>query len=225
MIMDAYQLTVADVVRENPPAAAIFKKYHIDFCCNGKIPLESACEKAGIDVVALIKEIENAKHKPSGFLRHANWSKETTVRFIVENHHQYLKEILPRIIGFSERVAKVHGDENDKLVELFYVVNKFSQELLTHIEEEESQLFPEILRSDSLSSDFFEEAESDHREAGKALEKIRELTDGFTTPGYACNTYRALFSLLEELESDMHQHVHLENNILFQKLKNQGSLN
>lgn len=217
--MNSYQLTVADIVRENPSAAVIFKKHQIDFCCKGKVPLEIACEKAGIDVVALIREIENARTKPAGFLRYVNWSKEMLITFIIENHHQYLKDMLPRILQFSERVAQVHGEENSKLVELYYVLNKLSKDLLEHIEKEETDLFPEILKTDTFTGAFFAEFETEHEEAGAALEKIRELTNGFNPPDYACNTYRALFSLLEEFESDMHQHVHIENNVLFQKLK------
>jgi regulator of cell morphogenesis and NO signaling len=59
--------------------------------------------------------------------------------------------------------------------------------------------------------------ESEHANAGAALAQFKELTDTYTPPDWACNTFRALYDGLAQLEKNMHQHVHKENNVLFPK--------
>ena len=57
--------------------------------------------------------------------------------------------------------------------------------------------------------------ELEHDSAGAALKEISNLSLNYTPPEGACFSYRTLYTTLNEFETDLHQHIHLENNILF----------
>jgi regulator of cell morphogenesis and NO signaling len=149
------------------------------------------------------------------------------VKHIIVTHHAYLGQELPRLRRMADRVAKVHGEREGRLEELERVVSALADELESHMAKEERILFPFIqLLEQSPTLPYLpfgtlanpiRAMEHEHESAGNGLEAIRRLTDGFVPPGWACNTYRALFDGLRELELDLHQHIHKENNILFPK--------
>lgn len=222
--MNIPDMTVASIVSQNPGSALVFKKHNIDFCCKGKIPLKDACEKAGVQTEQLIKEISELHHEPGSLLRFNQWSISLLINFIVENHHYYLNKSLPQILMLAEKVANVHGENHPELIQLFYVINDLARELQEHTKKEELNLFPLLKQLETnegvaLSKKEYEalmeELTDEHENAGDALSKINTLTNNYHPPQDACNSYRVLFKLLEELEDDTHQHVHLENNILF----------
>ena len=145
------------------------------------------------------------------------------IQHIVETHHTYLRSELPRIQAMAERVAKVHGGHTPSLVEVYRIHCCMAEELASHMMKEEEILFPAIKKlcageSNGLPLDgpvacMLQE----HEDAGAAMAELRKLTHGFTPPAEACNTYRALFAGLAELEEDLHRHIHLENSVLFPK--------
>jgi regulator of cell morphogenesis and NO signaling len=147
---------------------------------------------------------------------------------IEATHHAYLRVELPRLATMAQRVAKVHGDKDDRLQTISETVDAFAAELESHMGKEEAVLFPAIRQFDGAermpSLPFGRVAnpihcmEQEHDNAGAALEHLRMLSDGFAPPDWACNTYRALLDGLHELELDMHQHVHKENNVLFPRI-------
>ncbi len=226
--MSIQEMTVASIVTANPGSAIVFKKHDIDFCCKGKIPLRDACDKAGVSTDALIKEISELHHEPGSLLRFNQWSINLLIEFIIENHHNYLKKALPQLLTLAHKVASVHGENHPELIELYQVVYELANELQDHTNKEEKNVFP-LLKlvgtEDSKSikyeeySDLLGDLEKEHEFAGESLSKIRTLSNGFVPPEDACNSYRVLFYLLEELEDDTHQHVHLENNVLFPQIK------
>ena len=143
------------------------------------------------------------------------------VEYIVEVHHEFLREELPRLHVMAERVAKVHGAHTPSLVEVFTTYIEVEAELTSHMAKEEQILFPAV---SAMSRGEGKPVSLDgpihcmiheHDEVGNALAVLRELTGGFRPPVEACNTYRALFAGLEDLEADLHRHIHLENSVLF----------
>ncbi len=209
-------IRVADLVNENPNAAVVFKKYNIDFCCKGKRPLSEACEKAGISEETIYNEIRNLSQKTGGNLRIHSWSDAMICDYLINNHHNYIREVTPQILALSHKVASRHGENHPELVDVYHKFSQLSQELMNHMEKEEQQMFPAI-KNNSLTNQLVGEIESEHEEAGDLMAEINHLTDTYIPPADACTSYRMLFKLLEEFEDDLHQHVHVENNILIPK--------
>ncbi|WP_066172888.1 iron-sulfur cluster repair di-iron protein [Bacillus marinisedimentorum] len=216
--------SVGAIVAEYPNAGTFFMKYSIDFCCGGDRPLTEAAAEKGMDPEKVFEEL-------AGFLSGSGtageiWSNRPAnelISHIISTHHDYLREHLPLISKMTNKVARVHGPGHPELIEIDKLFHQLKDELEEHIDKEENELFPLIVKYDeersedtkALAEKGIETLEAEHDEAGRILEKIRELSSGFTLPADACNTYRLTYHSLEELEKDMFQHVHLENNILF----------
>lgn len=222
------ETTVGDIVRLHPARARVFEHLGIDYCCGGKIPLAEACRAKGLDpatVVAMLGALDTAREAPS-----ANPDGMTLSELcdhIERNHHDYLREELPRLDFLTRKVAAVHGDSEPRLREIRQVFQKFHVNVDSHTQDEERFVFPTIRRLDGSGerpdsqtlNSIFSKLEHEHDEAGAALAQFRALTDDFTPPEWACNTFRALYETLATLESNMHQHVHKENNVLFPKAR------
>lgn len=215
--------TVAEVLLANPSRAAIFEKHHIDYCCNGKRTLEEACERRGLDVASVVAELEGpgSDQTESCALAVAG-SCASLVQHIVNVHHAFLRQELPRIAVLAEKVSKVHGDHEPKCRTIAEVFAAMKSELEEHMQKEERVLFPFVVRLEQGTDTPFGTIgspiacmEDEHREVGEALERLRDLTDNFTPPIEACNTWRVLYHSLEALSRDLHQHIHEENNALF----------
>ncbi len=195
----------------------------MDFCCQGNKTLREACEKKGLEVSFVLGLIEEeAKGPVASQSNPAELSPAALCQYIVDTHHQFLRNELPRIYAMAKRVAHVHGGHTPALVEVFEVFSGMAQELENHMGKEEQILFPAIGKMDTDGgggSDSLEGPVSvmlrEHDDAGEALARLRELTNGFSPPADACNTYRALFAGLADLEVDLHTHIHLENSVLF----------
>jgi len=220
--------TVGAIVRTNPARSRIFENLGIDYCCGGKKPLAEACQAKGLDpatVAAMFSALDDA---PGGTAVNADSMTLSELCDHIESvHHAYLREELPRLDFMTRKVAAVHGEHEPRLLEVRRVFEAFQAELLSHTIEEDQVVFPAIRRSESADSGneaapanfpaLFSKLESEHENAGAALGQFRELTDHYTPPDWACNTFRALYDGLAQLEKHTHQHVHLENNVLFPK--------
>lgn len=219
--------SVGELVAERPGRSRIFEDYGIDFCCGGKLPLEEACAKKQVPVEEVVRKLldldESNENKDE--LIFATMPLDALADHIEAKHHEHLRIELPRLQRMAERVAKVHGDKDERLGQLESVLNNLIDELMSHMMKEEQILFPVVrqmvqsttavtMPCGSLSGPI-SQMEHEHDNAGDALETIKTLTDSYTPPHDACNTYRALFDGLRELELDMHQHIHKENSILF----------
>lgn len=223
--------TVADVVTENIKAAHIFKKHGIDFCCGGGVSITRACEKAKIDPAILIEELQNLNTTPDRSFDYNSWKLDFLADHIINVHHQYVEESSPLLLQYAKRVNHVHGSHYTELAEIEELVIRLVQAMAGHQRKEELILFPFIkklvkaeIEGTEVPSTHFGSVENpihmmeeEHEEAGDILKRISELTAGYTPPQGACNTYRAFFAKLDEFEQDLHQHIHLENNILFPK--------
>jgi regulator of cell morphogenesis and NO signaling len=216
--------TIGQMVAEHPGRAQVFEKFGIDYCCGGKKVLTHACSEKDLDTQQVLQAITayDASHASAG----TDWTRAPLTELadhIITAHHDYLRASLPRLSYLTARVRNAHSDKYPALAELDEVFNKLRVGLETHTMKEETVLFPcikQLDRGEAPSagcsvSHAVTVMEAEHDEAGDGLKTIRELTNDFTPPPDTCNTHRALLFSLQELESDMHQHVHKENSILF----------
>lgn len=220
--------TVGAIVTRHPGLSRVFEEAGIDYCCGGKRPLETACREKGINpqvlLGALVKFLADSQEKPS--IDVASMSLTELVDHIEGTHHAFLHAELPRLDFMTQKVLAAHGEGDARLSLVRDIFAGLSTEMTSHMRMEEQVLFPLVRGLDSgLGSegvaDKIHQLESEHDAAGAALARLRELTDGYTPPSWACNTYRAMLDLMARLEYDLHQHVHKENNILFPRaLKN-----
>jgi len=227
------QKTVAEVVTENIKAAHIFKKHGIDFCCGGGITIEKACAKNGVDYAVLGKELEEIDENVPRAYNYDSWDLGFLSDYIVNTHHKYVEESIPVLLEYAAKVANVHGHHYKEVVEINELVIEIAKELAVHMKKEELILFPFIkqlviadkkkLKPDlplfGTVNDPIEMMEDEHENAGDIFKRIAKLSNNYTPPTEACNTFRALYAKLQEFEDDLHRHVHLENNILFPKTK------
>ena len=220
--------TVAELVAEDYRKAGVFKKHGIDFCCGGGRSVRAVCEKKGLDYETLAAELRQVEQAPPAH-DDAAWTLDGLVRHIVETHHRYVRENIPLIREFTAKVARVHGHANPEVVRIAELFDAVAAELEVHMMKEEQVLFPYIERlaaaqrhGERPARPFFGTVQNpvrmmvaEHEEAGDLMKEIRRLSDDFTPPAHACNTYRVAYFKLEEFEADLHRHIHLENNILF----------
>jgi regulator of cell morphogenesis and NO signaling len=223
-----HEQTVGEWVAAHPDLARVFERLKIDYCCGGKLTLAEACAQRGLDLEEVLRELGQESGTPGPTrVDAAAMGLEELVDHIESTHHAYLKRELPRLETLTEKVAAAHGQRDPRLVSLRKTFLDFQAELTSHMLKEERVLFPMIrllARSDqpvtlhcgSLANPI-RVMESEHDQAGAALARFREWTDDFTPPAWACGTLHALYHALAELEADMHQHVHKENNVLFPK--------
>ncbi len=226
------KLTLAQIVSKDSRAAAVFEKYQLDFCCNGAKPFEEACMEQGLNSTEILSEIDNT-HNGAGenSLRFNGWELDFLVDYIINNHHHYVRQAIPVISAHSTKVASVHGKIHPETVEMARIFSSVYKELKQHLMKEEELLFPYIKFlvkvKNNLSSyerPFFgtianpiKMMEAEHLSAGNGMFAIRKLTDNYSIPLDACNTYAVYLKELKEFEEDLHKHVYLENSILFPK--------
>lgn len=223
--------TVAEIVTGNIKTADIFKKNGIDFCCGGNVNVQEVCKKKGVDFAVVKEEIMNIDALPNNAHDFNSWDLDFLADYIINTHHKYVAEANELIIQYSDKVAKVHGHHYTEVVEINRLFHAIANELNAHMHKEEMMLFPFIKQiaqakksGEPLAQSPFGTVqnpinmmESEHDGAGDIIKEIAELSNNFTPPAEACNTFRALYAKLEEYQNDLFQHIHLENNILFPK--------
>jgi regulator of cell morphogenesis and NO signaling len=223
-------MTLADLAATSLNAIRILEQHGLDYCCGGKQALGQVCLTKGLEPEAILKKIDEA-NAVSAIER--DWRTaplDELVKHIIETHHAYLKLDLPVLQARIEKVVAVHGTRDpQRLPRLAELFSGLRSELEMHLHKEEAILFPFIeqyaraeLRNLPLPRTPFGSIanpiammEHEHAGAGDALVEIRKLTGGFQPLSWACATVRALYEGLQMLESDLHVHIHLENNILF----------
>jgi regulator of cell morphogenesis and NO signaling len=220
--------TVGDIVGHDLRTAAVFARHGIDFCCGGRNSLADACRARGVDSATVLRELESLDDSSTG-PDMTRWSAGALVEYIVTRHHGYVRRQIPAITAMLEKVVAAHGERHPVLRRVADTFASLASELTYHMEKEEQILFPYIEmmatlhreNSRGLVTPFgtvlnpIRMMEDDHQQAGAELWMIRALTNGFEVPPSACVTWRACFRELEAFERDLHEHVHLENNILF----------
>lgn len=222
------QSTVGEWIALYPQWSVVFEQLQIDYCCGGKMPLSVAAKQRGLDGATLATTLLAASALPGAAEPDAAGMTLTQLAdHIEQTHHAYLRQALPAIHQMSARVAERHGDTKPQLRKLFSVFDALCQELTSHMQKEEHILFP-IIRQLDIQHDGASPAdhrgginnpitqmEHEHDDAGQALAKMSELTDGYAIPANACKTYTAMLQAMAAFEQDMHRHIHKENNVLF----------
>ncbi len=218
--------SLGEIVVADFRAASVFKKANIDFCCGGKKTLHQACKEKGLDLSSIESELRALQLLSINPTQNFNdWSVEFLASFIKNTHHKYVLSALPDLLIYTDKIAKVHGENHPELVEVANLFLNINTELLQHLKKEEEVLFPaisEVVNSNSLEAKAIIVSEiarmnDEHEFAGGAMDKIAELTNHYAIPQDACNTYRVCLQLLEQFEDDLHVHVHLENNLIYPK--------
>lgn len=224
---------VAEVASQNPATIRIFQRLGIDFCCGGKRPLSEACAEKEMPFEELRALLEGAG-EPGPAERAALPAVDAKltemIRFIVDTYHADLRVELPRLSQMAAKVVDAHGARHPEVLPaLQETLRGLREELESHMMKEERVLFPSVERLEALAAEGGRLAaspfgsiqapigmmEHEHEIAGQALARLRELTGGYVPPADACNTFRGLYHGLGELEKALHEHIHLENNILF----------
>ncbi|MBS1585909.1 MAG: iron-sulfur cluster repair di-iron protein [Bacteroidetes bacterium] len=218
--------TIGQIVRKDIRKAEVFKRFGLDFCCGGKKTVETACREKGVDAeevkMALSREgVAAAAHN------YDQWKLSFLADYIVNEHHDYVRNNTQLIKELAEKASLKHGERQPELVEINNRVTTLLCELATHMRKEEAILFPYIKSLEASDGkikigfatvqDPILAMESDHELAGELMRDIRKLSHEYTAPENACNSQKLLYFKLQEFESDLFQHVHLENNILFPK--------
>lgn len=216
------------LVAERPARARLFERLRFDYCCGGGQSLAEACAERGLDaetVSELLRALDEVPDEPGAAREQRDWRQASISELcdhIVSVHHQGLRRELPRISELLETVVRVHGEERPSLAELERQYSALRSELETHLVLEEGELFPAALSLESgkgagtaLGEGTLALLEHEHADTGRALAALRELADDYDPERALCGTHRALLDALRELELDLHQHIHEENNVLF----------
>jgi regulator of cell morphogenesis and NO signaling len=223
------QQSIASLVLKNHQIVPVLEKYSIDFCCKGKANLADACKEKGIDLSKVLIEIDSVqKTETNKTMPFVEMSQAQLVNHIIVNHHYYVKHAMPTIMAHLEKVVKKHGEHYAYMIEVRDLFEIIQKEMDLHMQKEELLLFPRIVQVEKetendqnhiFSKNYLTEPifmiESEHEKAGDIMFEIRRLTNKYMIPVGACTTFRVCLAELEEFENDLHQHVHLENNILF----------
>jgi regulator of cell morphogenesis and NO signaling len=222
--------TVREIALENPASIRVFEAFGIDYCCGGRKPLAEACAAKNIALDTVITALENGSASSAPLSE--DWNAQSLgalAAHIVNAHHAYVRRELPRLAELAGKVVNRHGDTKPELPQIQAKVAQISEELTEHLAKEEVVLFPYITKLERAKDEGTAKPHGcfgtvaspiammtqEHEAAGALLAEIRQLSGDYTPPVGACPTFHAFYNGLHEFEQDLHQHIHLENNILF----------
>lgn len=223
---------IGELVAKDYRTASVFKKYGVDFCCQGNRTIDAACQAKKIDSQLLVDDLNALNQSgPDQGTDYQSWPLDLLADYIEKKHHRFVKEKTQEIIPFLHKVCRVHGDRHPELLEINEEFLASAEELGAHMQKEELILFPYVRKiaeakqgNSKLEAPAFGTVQNpinmmmeEHTIEGERFRKIEALTNNYTPPIDACTTYRVTFALLRDFEQDLHLHIHLENNILFPK--------
>jgi regulator of cell morphogenesis and NO signaling len=225
---------IGDIVARFPKAGEIFTEYAIDFCCGGYRPLSEAIEEQGLDEIKVLGRLRESYQETQGHdQKDTDWRQASTTKLInhiLNTHHVYMRRELPQLSDLSTTILRVHGaSHGEVLSKVHRLFHNLKMEIDQHLIKEEEIVFPQIMdyaenpTSSQLNKivEMNNELMKEHDGAGGVLKELRKVTDQYRVPEDGCPTYMKTFRKLEDLESDLFQHIHLENNILFPRLEGQ----
>ena len=227
---DLLERKIGEIVADNYQAADVFSKYGLDFCCGGNKSVRDACNEKALDENRIEQDLKVIlASKQDEMINFKEWPLDLLIDYIEKKHHRYVEENIPVIRLYLHKVVEVHGHNHPELEEVANLFLVCSGNLAQHMKKEELMLFPFIKKmlkvkndGESLGMPPFGSVKNpvammfqEHDDEGERLRQIAKLTNNYTPPEDACNTYRVTLAKLEEFENDLHKHIHLENNILF----------
>lgn len=220
MLMNSKETTIGAIVAVLPKAGEVFSRYGIDFCCGGHRRLSDVIQQQGLNGDQLYDELTNLINNiEQGYAgnQFESMSVEALTNYIEDTHHSYLRKALPELADLLSTVLRVHGINHKELFEIYKLFGTLKTDLEQHLLKEEGMLFPSMEENEGQEQKIFElatEIIQEHEGAGALLEQLRRITKNYQVPVDACETYLRTYTKLIELEQDLHQHIHLENNIL-----------
>lgn len=218
-------VTIGEVVVKIPKSTEIFKKYGIDYCCGGHRNLRNVIEEQKINEDKLIKELDEAyEERKKGYAGQKDgfesMSPLVLSTYIEDTHHGYLRKALPKTAELLNTILRVHGKNHPELFEVYSLFGQLKTDLEQHLLKEETMLFPDFEDSIANKNEILHLTKTiinEHEAAGEILAKLRKVTKEYSLPEDACETFAKTYEMLEEIEEDLHQHIHLENNILLKE--------
>jgi regulator of cell morphogenesis and NO signaling len=214
--------SLGQIARQLAGATAVFRDYGLDFCCGGNRTLREAADGAGVDSKEIVQRLQGLR--PVAQSDERDWAATTPkdlIAHILERYHNVHREQFPELIRLARRVEQVHGERAECPVGLADHLCTMQQTLESHMQKEEMILFPMLERGvGAMAGGPIHVMRMEHDEQGQELQRLAELTDDITPPGVACTTWRALYTGLRTMREDLMQHIHLENNILFENAQN-----
>jgi len=221
--------TLAEIVTANNHAALVLQKFKLDYCCKGKRTLKTACVENNIPLPKVLLELEKLQdeYRYKNIIPFTEMNAEQLIAYILTHHHFFVKQAVPQITMHLTKLVQKHGNRFDWIYEGYNTFEALQQELLQHMNKEELVLFPYIKEIEKVYKGGIPSCavinisvpikimKHEHEEAGRLIERLREITNNYTPEETACTTHRVTLAELQEFEENLHQHVHLENNILF----------
>ncbi|MFY9555652.1 MAG: iron-sulfur cluster repair di-iron protein [Blastocatellia bacterium] len=224
--------TVRELTLEIPGATRVFEKMGIDYCCGGGKAFPEACAEAGVSTDEVVQSLEQARQANTPGAESTDWQRQSMsalTSYIVSKHHVFTKDELARLDALLSKVCSVHGQNHAELFRIQSMFQDLNRDLIPHMQKEEMVLFPYIEQMEKARSasrtmpvPFFGTVRNpirtmmmEHDRAGEILKEIRQISGGFSVPKDGCISYETLYKALGVLEQDLHEHIHLENNILF----------
>lgn len=222
VLMITNESIVAEIVTDIPLSADIFRKYGIDFCCGGNISINEAVKNKKVDAETLIDEINELPNHDQGNINVKYLDAPSLIQYIQSRYHETIREEFKNLSPYVTKIAKVHGPNHPFLIQLQDLYRQYRDGMLEHMAQEDEHDFPALIklsRGEQVdhSSDIIQSLVDDHTQTGQVLEDMRELTNQYQPPSEACQTWRLVYHRLENLERETHEHVHLENHVLFNK--------
>ncbi len=230
-VLQDFTKTVSEIVRSDYRTADVFKKYGINYCCGGKIPLADACAAQNINGEALVEDLTKATRTISlpNSLQYDQWRIDFLVDYIINIHHEYIRQTVPMLEATLLSFVGSHQKQFPELVRVQEVFQQLCQEIAAQTRQEEEVVFPYINqlanaynRRESYGGLFVKTLRkpltslgTEHHKIIPLLGQLRALTHHYVFPENACTNHRVVFHKLRELDNDLVQHKHLENNILF----------
>jgi regulator of cell morphogenesis and NO signaling len=225
---DFINQTLGEIVAKQNNLVPVLEKYNLDYCCKGKRTLQKACAENNVDVTTVLDELENIPLQRNAIQKpFTEMTADELIAHILVHHHYYVKQIVPQIQQHLAKLKEKHADKFEWINTGVQTFNLLQQELLQHMQKEEMILFPQIKAVEECYKENratikdiltpISVMESEHATVGKLMEKLRTITNNYTPAETACTTHRITLMELKEFEENLHQHVHLENNILFPK--------
>ena len=218
------KMTIGDSVIQYPALSGVYMNYGVDYCCGGDRSIEEAISDSKVKreevVGALEAKLASVVEMGESTIKLNELNNNQLIDNIINKHHAYLRKILPELGINLFKLIEVHGGNHPELFEIHHLVGLLRVELEQHLVKEEKKLFP-LIRVNSVERvrELINELEDEHDAAGEILKKLTVVTDHFSLPEDACTTYAITYKMLQELQTDMYEHVHKENSVLFKRFE------
>lgn len=225
--MNYLEMTIGDIVADNFSHSEVFNQFNIDFCCRGYRHLKDVIEAESIDETALLQALRDCTVTKEQSINFKEWPLELLVDYVTKYHHAKIREKGPELLKLCHKVASVHGDAHPELIKVAALFENSLQDLLSHLMKEDNILFPVVYQLAENppkldDNNCFQTVAmpirvmmQEHDNEGERFREISVLTKGYAIPEDACQSYRLMMHQLAQFEKELHEHIHVENNIIF----------